>query len=77
VKGVADIIRGAGAILLYLPPYSPDLNPIEHMWSKIKSLLRKHRPRTADELALAIPSAFDRVTAEDCRGWFSHCGYSV
>lgn len=76
VKGVTEIIRNAEAIPLYLPPYSPDLNPIEHMWSKIKSFLRKLRPRTADELAVAISVAFAQVTGDDCTGWFTNCGYS-
>lgn len=76
VGGVADAVLGAGAKLLYLPPYSPDLNPIEHAWSKFKAVLRKRRPRTVEDLALAVPTALGLITACDCRGWFSNCGYS-
>jgi transposase len=76
VAGVADIIRAAGAIPVYLPPYSPDLNPIELMWSKIKAILRKLRLRSVEELVMAIPIAFSRIQPSDCAGWFSHMGYS-
>lgn len=76
VDGVADIIRQANAIPVYLPPYSPDLNPIEKMWSKIKAILRKLRLRTAEELCAAIPLAFAQVQPSDCVGWFTNSGYS-
>jgi transposase len=59
----------------YLPPYSPDFNPIEQMWSKIKSSLREYRATTSDELFLAIQKAFKFVTSSDAQGWFKHCGY--
>ena len=76
VSGVADIIRQANAIPVYLPPYSPDLNPIEKMWSKIKAILRKFRLRTVEELRAAIPLAFAQVLPSDCFGWFTYAGYS-
>jgi transposase len=76
VQGVDNIIRGAGAIPIYLPPYSPDLNPIEQMWSKIKAVLRKLRLRTVEELLAAIPRAFTCIQPSDCFGWFAHIGYS-
>ena len=76
VAGIREAIEARGAELRYLPPYSPDLNPIEKMWSKIKALLRKAEARTADELLEAIASALQRVTAGDARGWFASCGYS-
>lgn len=76
VTGVADIIREAGAIPAYLPPYSPDLNPIEMMWSKIKAILRKLRLRTLEELLIAIPIALGCINPSDCAGWFTHIGYS-
>lgn len=60
----------------YLPAYSPDLNPIEQMWSKIKAFLRECRATTVDELFLAIQRAFKAVAPSDARGWFENCGYS-
>ena len=66
-------IEDCGARVLFLPPYSPDFNPIEKMWSKIKSLLRKLEARTQKELSNAITQAFRTVTSEDARGWFSSC----
>lgn len=62
-------------MLLNLPPYSPDLNPIEEMWSKIKAYLRKVKARTPELLLLAIPTAFQSVCADDIAGWFRHAGY--
>ena len=73
--GVAGRIAAAGAEVRYLPPYSPDLNPIEKMWSKVKQLLRSAAARTKDALEAAIATALDAVTADDCRGWFASCGY--
>ena len=72
---VARIIRRRGARVLFLPPYSPDLNPIEKMWSKIKSLLRSLRPRTSEELHAAITYAFSQITAVDARSFFESCRY--
>ena len=72
---VARIIRRRGARVVFLPPYSPDLNPIEKMWSKIKSILRALRPRTPGELHAAITYAFSQVTAEDARSFLGSCGY--
>ncbi len=66
-------IERCGAQVLFLPPYSPDFNPIEKMWSKIKSLLRKLEARSQGELSNAITQAFRTVTSEDARGWFSSC----
>jgi transposase len=75
--GVRGMIEAAGATLLYLPPYSPDYNPIENMWSKVKQLLRSAAARTFDALQRAVWAALDAVTADDCRGFFAHCGYSA
>ena len=61
--------------MYYLPAYSPDLNPIEKMWSKIKSILRKFKARTKDTLIHAIAKALENVTASDVKGWFESCGY--
>jgi transposase len=70
------LIVQAGAEVRFLPAYSPDLNPIEMMWSKVKSLLRKAQARTHDDLLLAIAAALRAVTAQDALGWFAACGYS-
>jgi transposase len=66
----------AGVEVYFLPAYSPDLNPIEKMWSKVKALLRSAEARTPLELAQAIAQALRRVTHQDALNWFAHCGYS-
>lgn len=71
------LIAAAGATARFLPAYSPDLNPIEMMWSKIKSLLRAAEARTAEELQRAIAQALHRVSAHDAAHWFAACGYSI
>lgn len=70
------LIRQAGAQVLFLPAYSPDLNPIELMWSKVKQWLRRAEARTQAELIAAIGQALARVTPQDALNWFAHCGYS-
>ena len=70
------LIEQAGAAVRFLPAYSPDLNPIEMMWSKVKSLLRKAEARNHPDLLAAIASALSAVTPDDALGWFAHCGYS-
>lgn len=75
-KEIEELIESAGAKLWYLPPYSPDLNPIENMWSKVKAILRKLKARTEQELILAIAKALERVTPQDVKGWFKSCGYA-
>jgi transposase len=72
VAGVRQAIEGAGARLLYLPPYSPDFNPIENLWSKVKQILRRLAPRNADDLLAATASAFAAISLADCRGFFLH-----
>ena len=67
------MIEARGATAKFLPPYSPDYNPIEKMWSKIKALLRGWAARTQQELSAAITRAFEAVTPEDVRGWFLSC----
>ena len=74
-ESVRTIIASKGATLLYLPPYSPDLNPIEKMWSKVKQLLRGAKARGFEELIQAVANALDRVTPNDAKGWFTSCGY--
>ena len=75
--GVSEAIEAAGAKVLYLPPYSPDLNPIENMFSKVKQHLRAVGTRTLEAMYDAIGSALQSVTPEDCRGYFGHCGYAA
>jgi transposase len=70
VNGVEDLIHARDAEVLYLPPYSPDLNPIEKAWSKIKQLLRSRRPRTTEALEQDIAYAINQVTPEDAQAWF-------
>jgi len=77
VKGVVDQITAAGASVIYLPPYSPDLNPIEMMWSKMKAYLRKVKARTKESLEIAIAEALSLVTTSDISGWFTENGYST
>lgn len=74
-KTIEALIQGAGANLIYLPPYSPEFSPIENCWSKIKSLLRSLAARTYRDLAKAIEHAFSQVSLEDIRNWFTHCCY--
>ena len=74
---VLALVQAAGAEVRFLPPYSPDLNPIEKMWSKIKHLLRSAEARTPGELDEAISMALSKVTAKDAAGWFASCGYSI
>lgn len=75
-KGVRQKIEEAGCKVLYLPPYSPDLNPIEKMWSKVKAALRAAGARSLEGLAEAIEAAIAAVRPSDCEGWFRSCGYS-
>lgn len=70
------LIESAGAEVRFLPAYSPDLNPIELMWSKVKALLRKAQARNHPDLLSAIASSLAAVTPQDALGWFTHCGYS-
>lgn len=73
---IRDLIESVGAELWFLPAYSPDLNPIEKMWSKIKSILRTLKARTEKTLINAIAKALESVTASDAKGWFESCGYA-
>ena len=72
---VIAAIEQTGAAVWHLPPYSHDLNPIEHLWSKIKAYLRKVKPRDTDSLIAAIGAALRTVTPTDASHWFAHCGY--
>jgi transposase len=72
---VRELIEGAGVQLLYLPPYSPEFNPIEEAFSKIKNLIRKAGARVHEALVVAIGEAISEVGGEDARAFFEHCGY--
>ena len=74
---IEDAIEAVGAWVLFLPTSSPDLNPIENCWSKVKSLLRSLKPRTLQDLLDALVKAFSSITQQDILGWFQHCGYRV
>jgi len=76
VAGVRAIIEKAGARLLYLPPYSPDLNPIEMMFAKLKALLRKAKERTIDKLWDRIGDLLDEFSSMECANYFAHDGYA-
>ena len=75
VTGVEEAIKSAGARLCYLPPYSPDLNPIEKLWSKVKAWLRRAAATTYDALIEAIADALRSVDPTECANYFTSCGY--
>ena len=77
VAGVREALEAAGARLLYLPPYSPDFNPIENLWSKVKQSLRRLAPRTAEDLLQAAATAFAAISTADCHGFFLHAQYAT
>jgi transposase len=77
VAGVGELIEARGARVIYLPPYSPDLNPIEKCWSKIKTYLRAAKARTREALEQALKEVLLTISEKDARGWFASCGYSL
>jgi transposase len=77
VAGVRQAIEAAGATLLYLPPYSPDFNPIEMAFSKLKALLRKAAARTVDDLWDTIAQSLDAFTPKECANFFAAAGYDL
>ena len=77
VTGIREAIEARGAKLLYLPPYSPDLSPIERCWSKLKTALRARGARTHRALARALKRTLATITKADALAWFTHCGYKV
>jgi transposase len=76
-RRVKEIIEGAGAEVLFLPPYSPDFSPIEETFSKVKGILRRVGARTREALVEATGYALDAVSRRDAVGWFGHCGYDI
>lgn len=77
VAGIREAIEGAGAGLVYLPPYSPDFSPIEKCWSKFKGLLRAARAREREALDEAVTEAIHWIGDSDAAGWFASCGYTL
>ena len=76
-KDIEDLFLEKGINVLYLPPYTPEYNPIEMMWSKIKNYLRKNRSKNLDGLKEIITKAYSTISIDDIKGWFNHCGYEV
>jgi len=76
-KKAREAIVAAGAQIRDLPPYSPDFNPIEMMWSKVKAFLRKVKARTTEELTKAIGLSLQTITRQDAAAWLKECGYSI
>lgn len=72
---VKEAIESAGASVAFLPPYSPELNPIENMWSKIKAYLKRKRTQTLSDFHVRLFEALEAVTEYDCEGWFENAGY--
>lgn len=77
VAGVSELIQAAGAELLYLPSYSPDFNPIEKCWSKLKQTLRSLKARTLDALETAVEQAIPGISPHNAQASFRHCGYGL
>jgi len=75
--GIREAIEQAGAQVRYVPPYSPDLSPIEPCWSKLKTALRTAKARTREALDQALAHALAPITVSDARSWFHHCGYAL
>lgn len=77
IDRVRELVESKGARLAYLPGYSPNFNPIENAWSKLKSLLRKAKARTVRKLRRALRWALLEITSDDAHGWISNCGFRV
>jgi transposase len=77
VAGLDELIRSCSAHLIYLPPYSPDFNPIELAWSMVKTILRRLKARTFPDLIETLKQALLAITPQDIYGWFAHCGYTI
>jgi transposase len=77
VAGIAEQIAARGARVEYLPPYSPDFNPIEQAWSKLKTALRQRKARTRCALERALAALLPTISGADAQAWFHHCGYAL
>ena len=75
VKGIQETIEAAGATVVYLSPYSPDFNPIENCWSKLKEYLRSVGASHRDVLETALTKGLEMISLKDIRNWFAHCCY--
>lgn len=76
-KEIKTMIESVGATLVFLPPYSPDLSPIEKMWSKIKNILKKYKPRTSEDFHNSLSNAILDITNNDLENWYEECGYQI
>jgi transposase len=76
-SNIISLIENAGAKVVFLPPYSPDLSPIEKMWSKIKESMKRFKPRSNSAFHQALSTALDEVNEDDLNGWYEECGYNV
>jgi len=77
VRGVRELIEHTGAELRYLPPYSPDFNPIEKCWSQFKQLLRAAKARSLDTLERSVANALAAITPQNVQACYRHCGYGL
>ena len=76
-KIVQNVIQENGSKIVFLPPYSPELNPIELAWSKLKNHLRKKKNLDEDRLIKAVRAGLNKIKKSDCKSWFHHCGYML
>ena len=74
---IISLIENSGAKVVFLPPYSPDLSPIEKMWSKMKASMKRFKPRSNAAFHQAISTALSEVSEDDLKGWYEECGYNV
>lgn len=75
-ESIIEKIESMGVRVVFLPQYSPELNPIENMWSKLKTYLKKKKVKTLDQLEKYLKEGLQKITKYDCEGWFDHCGYA-
>jgi transposase len=75
VAAIAPLIEAVGARVVYLSPYSPEFNPIEHWWSQLKSFIRQFSPKTSEVVDILIATAMDLIDSDHLRNWFAHCCY--
>lgn len=76
-EAALELLRQAGVQVVFLPQYSPELNPIENMWSKLKGYLKKKRVKTLEQLQKYLKQGLRFITEHDCEAWFDHCGYAI
>lgn len=77
LESIIGIIESAGIRVVHLPQYSPELNPIENMWSKLKAYLKKMKVKTFEQLEIFLKKGLNLISEYDCESWFDHCGYVV